>query len=170
MMKKFFPASSPVLRLLAGAALTATGLSLMAPARADANLEPLTNILSVPGSAGLGVVTHFERSPYREAGNRYDVLPLYLYEDERFSLHANRGGVKLQEVGDERFALFIEQRLEGFPPGRLPASRAGRAVRAAGLELGRGGRGRGTVALSSAGLDRSSARMAGAGLLQDSGP
>ena len=123
MMKKCFPATSPFLspflRLLAGAALSATGLSFMMPAHADANLEPLTNILSVPGSAGLGVVTHFESSPYREAGNRYDVLPLYLYEGERFFLHANRGGVKLKQDDTQRFDLFVEQRLEGFPADRL---------------------------------------------------
>ena len=95
-MKNLFPTPSRFSHWLAGAVLAATGLCAVAPARADANLEPLTNILSVPGSAGLGVVTHFERSPYRSAGNRYDVLPLYLYEGERFFLHANRGGVKLQ--------------------------------------------------------------------------
>lgn len=95
MLTRHFALSFPLLRLLAGAALSATGLCFMTPARADANLEPLTNILSAPGSAGLGVVTHFEARPYREAGNRYDVLPLYLYEGERFFSHANRGGIKL---------------------------------------------------------------------------
>lgn len=140
MMKKCFPATSPFLspflRLLAGAALSATGLSFMMPAHADANLEPLTNILSVPGSAGLGVVTHFESSPYREAGNRYDVLPLYLYEGERFFLHANRGGAKLKQDDTQRFDLFVEQRLEGFPADRLPDSLAGMATRDAGIDLG----------------------------------
>lgn len=136
MMKKCLPATSPFLRLLAGAALTATGLSFMTPARADANLEPLTNILSVPGSAGLGVVTHFESSPYREAGNRYDVLPLYLYEGERIFLHANRGGVKLKQDDTQRFDLFVEQRLEGFPADRLPDSLAGMATRDSGIDLG----------------------------------
>lgn len=139
MMKKCFPATSPFLspflRLLAGAALSATGLSFMMPAHADANLEPLTNILSVPGSAGLGVVTHFESSPYREAGNRYDVLPLYLYEGERFFLHANRGGAKLKQDDTQRFDLFVEQRLEGFPADRLPDSLAGMATRDAGIEI-----------------------------------
>ena len=106
MMKSFSPLRSPFIRILASAALAMAGLSGMAPARADANLEPLTNILSMPGSAGLGVVTHFERSPYREAGNRYDVLPLYLFEGERFFLHANRGGIKLQEDNGQRFDLF----------------------------------------------------------------
>lgn len=140
MMKKCLPATSPFLspflRLLAGAALSATGLSFMTPAHADANLEPLTNILSVQGSAGLGVVTHFESSPYREAGNRYDVLPLYLYEGERFFLHANRGGIKLKQDDTQRFDLFIEQRLEGFPADRLPDSLAGMKTRDSGIDLG----------------------------------
>ena len=140
MMKKCLPATSPFLspflRLLAGAALSATGLSFITPAHADANLEPLTNILSVPGSAGLGVVTHFESSPYREAGNRYDVLPLYLYEGERVFLHANRGGVKLKQDDTQRFDLFVEQRLEGFPADRLPDSLAGMKTRDSGIDLG----------------------------------
>ena len=136
MMKSFLLPRSPFVRILASAALAMAGLSGMAPARADANLEPLTNILSVPGSAGLGVVTHFERSPYREAGNRYDVLPLYLFEGERFFLHANRGGIKLQEDNGQRFDLFIEQRLEGFPADRLPDSLAGMATRDSGIDLG----------------------------------
>jgi len=108
----------------------------MAPARADPSLEALTNILPVPGSAGLGVLTHFERSPYRDAGNRYDVLPLYLYEGERFFLHANRGGVTLAQDDVQRVDLFVEQRLEGFPADRLPASLNGMATRDSGIDLG----------------------------------
>ncbi len=136
MTKKLSPARRSSLRWLAAAVLTAHGLLFMTAVRADANLEPLTNILSVPGSAGLGVVTHFESSPYREAGNRYDVLPLYLYEGERFFLHANRGGVKLKQDDTQRFDLFVEQRLEGFPADRLPASLAGMATRDSGIDLG----------------------------------
>nr|WP_051984211.1 MipA/OmpV family protein [Polaromonas sp. CG_9.11] len=124
------------LQQLLGAGLAAAGLLAMTPALALGELEPLTNILSVPGSAGLGVVTHFEHSAYRDGGNRYDVLPLYLYEGERFFLHANRGGVKLQDAGDQRFDLFIEQRLEGFPADRLPASLTGMATRDSGIDLG----------------------------------
>ena len=135
-MKNFLPTRPQFQRLLAGVVLTAAGLSAMTPARADASLEPLTNILSVPGSAGLGVVTHFERSPYLEAGNRYDILPLYLYEGERFFLHANRGGVKLKKDDTQRLDLFVEQRLEGFPADRLPVSLAGMATRDSGIDLG----------------------------------
>ncbi|WP_041376818.1 MipA/OmpV family protein [Polaromonas naphthalenivorans] len=135
-MNNLLPATPQFLRLLAGLALAAAGVCAMAPARADASLEPLTNILSVPGSAGLGVVTHFERSPYVEAGNRYDILPLYLYEGERFFLHANRGGAKLLNGDAQRVDLFVEQRLEGFPADRLPASLAGMATRDSGIDLG----------------------------------
>ncbi|MEP6589348.1 MAG: MipA/OmpV family protein [Polaromonas sp.] len=123
-------------RWLAGATLAVIGLSGMTPARADAYLEPLTNILSVPGSAGLGFVSRIEASPYREGGKRYDALPLYLYEGERFFLHANRGGVKLLNGGEQRVDLFVEQRLEGFPADRLPASLASMANRDSGIDLG----------------------------------
>jgi outer membrane protein len=71
----------------------------MAPAQADAYLEPLTNILSAPGSAGLGVVTHF-------------------------FLHDNWGGVKLLNGDAQRFELFIElpgrQRQAGVTQAQLP--------------------------------------------------
>ena len=136
MMKNPFSTPSRFPSWLATAVLAATGLSAMAPACADASLEPLTNILSVPGSAGLGVVTHFERSAYQGGGNRYDVLPLYLYEGERFFLHANRGGIKLKQDGAHRFDLFVEQRFEGFPADRLPDSLAGMANRDSGIDLG----------------------------------
>ncbi|MGH8804414.1 MAG: MipA/OmpV family protein, partial [Polaromonas sp.] len=130
-MKSFLP-SYPFLC----ATLLTAGLSAMTPASANGNLEPLTNILSAPGSAGLGFVTRVERSPYREAGTRYDVLPLYLYEGERLFLHANRGGVKLLNGAEQRLDLFVEQRLEGFPVDRLPASLAGMAPRDSGIDLG----------------------------------
>jgi outer membrane protein len=135
-MKSFLPSLPLLTRWLAGGALSAAGLLAMAPARADAYLEPLTNILSAPGSAGLGVVTRIGASPYLEGGNRYDVLPLYLYEGKRFFLHANRGGVKLLNGDAQRVDLFIEQRLEGFPADRLPDSLAGMATRDSGIDLG----------------------------------
>ena len=135
-MKNLLSPRPPCSRWLAGAALVSAGLCGMSPARADATLEPLTNILSAPGSAGLGFVTRIETSPYREGGNRYDVLPLYLYEGERFFFHANRGGVKLLKDDAQRVDLFVEQRLEGFPADRLPTSLAGMATRDSGIDLG----------------------------------
>jgi outer membrane protein len=84
MMKSFLPSLHLLTRWLAGGPLSAAGLLAMAPVQSDAYLEPLTNILSAPGSAGLCVVTRIGASPYLEGGNRYDVLPLYLYEGKRF--------------------------------------------------------------------------------------
>jgi MipA family protein len=135
-MKSFFSFLPRFSRSLAVATLAAAGACALTPARADANLEPLTDILSVPGSAALGFVTRVEPSPYLEGGKRYDVLPLYLFEGERFFLHANRGGVKLVNENALRLDLFVEQRLEGFPADRLPASLAGMATRESGIDLG----------------------------------
>lgn len=123
-------------RSFAGAALLAAGLSAMTPASANGNIEPLTDILSEPSSAGLGFVTSFELSPYRDAGTRYDILPLYLYEGQRLFLHANRVGVKLLDSSEQRLDLLVERRLEGFPATRMPASLAGMATRDSGIDLG----------------------------------
>ena len=78
-MKNLFPTPSRFFHWLAGAVLAATGLCAVAPARADANLEPLTNILSVPGSVGLGALSGALST----------------------SLCARRGCVVLQLVGDK---------------------------------------------------------------------
>lgn len=108
----------------------------MTPASANGNIEPLTDILPEPSSAGLGLVTGIERSPYRDAGTRYDLLPLYLYEGQRLFLHANRVGVKLLNGSEQRLDLLVERRLEGFPTTRVPTSLAGMAMRDSGLDVG----------------------------------
>lgn len=136
MMKSFLPSCPFSFRPFLGVALLAAGLSAMTPASANGNIEPLTDILSGPSSAGLGFVTGFELSPYREGGTRYDVLPLYLYEGERLFLHANRVGVKLLNSGEQRLDLLVERRLEGFPTTRVPTSLAGMATRDSGLDVG----------------------------------
>ena len=118
------------------AALLSAGVLAAAPARADISLEPLTTVLSTTGSAGLGFVTRVGSSPYQGGGNRYDVLPLYLYEGERFFLHANRGGVKLLEGQEQRLDAIVEKRLEGFGADRLPAALTGMAARDSGFDLG----------------------------------
>ncbi len=118
------------------AVVASLGFLACASAQAAGNTEPLTDILSAPGSAGLGLVTRIEASPYRDAGTRYDLLPLYLYEGERLFLHANRGGVKLLDSTEQRLDLFVEQRLEGYPADRLPASLQGMALRDSGIDLG----------------------------------
>ncbi|RZL64934.1 MAG: MipA/OmpV family protein [Variovorax sp.] len=114
----------------------AVGLLATAPAHAAGNTDPLTDILSTPGSAGLGAITRIEQSPYEGAGVRYDLLPLYLYEGDRFFLHANRGGIKLLHDDTQRVDVFVEQRLEGFPPDNLPSSLRGMASRDSGFDLG----------------------------------
>ncbi|MDB5964276.1 MAG: MipA/OmpV family protein [Polaromonas sp.] len=124
-----------------GVAAFAASLLAAAPAHAVGSTEPLTEILNVPGSAGLGFVTRAESSPYQGGGTRYDLLPLYLYEGERLFLHANRAGIKLFNEGDRgagsRLDVFVEQRLEGFSvDNRLPASLAGMAPRESGIDLG----------------------------------
>lgn len=134
-MKDFSLSGSRALAAVAGTVLLAAALSAAAPARADDDIEPL-NLLSEPGSAGLGALARFEPSPYRDGGTRYDVLPLYLFEGERVFLDANRAGVKLLQGGDQRLDLFAAQRLEGFPSDRVPASLAGMAVRDSGIDLG----------------------------------
>jgi len=117
-------------------AFTAT---ICTPASAD-GIEPLTDILNTPGSAGLGLAIRASTSPYLKGGTRYDLLPLYLYEGERIFLRANRAGVKLfNDAGrsaGQRFDVFIEQRFEGFPAENLPDSLAGMASRDSGIDLG----------------------------------
>lgn len=124
--------------LLAGAFATKSACAL-------GGTDPVVDILTVPGSAGLGFVTRVETSPYRGGGTRYDLLPVYLYEGERLFLHANRVGLKLLNNNDgktgepngvQRLDLFVEQRLEGHPVGRIPASLVGMAPRDSGIDLG----------------------------------
>ena len=119
--------------------LLACAAVLCLPAAAD-GIEPLTDILSTPGSAGLGVALRASTSPYLGGGTRYDLVPLYLYEGERLFLHANRAGIKLFNDGDrsagQRFDLFVEQRFEGFPAENLPTSLAGMTPRESGIDLG----------------------------------
>ena len=119
--------------------LLACTAALCLPAAAD-DLEPLTDILNTPDSAGLGLALRASTSPYVGGGTRYDLVPLYLYEGERFFLHANRIGVKLFNDGDrssgQRFDLFVEQRFEGFPAKNMPISLTGMTPRDSGIDLG----------------------------------
>ena len=91
------------------------------PLAAVADTGPLGDLLVVPGSAGLGAMIRSERSPYKGAGVIHDLVPLYLYEGERFFLHPTRAGLKLADDGDQRIDLFLDFRFEGFPYGRMPA-------------------------------------------------
>ena len=57
--------------------ILASTVILSTPAVAD-GLEPLTDILNTPGSAGLGIAVRANTSPYLGGGTRYDLMPLYL--------------------------------------------------------------------------------------------
>lgn len=125
-----------VRRPLAGALLLALGLVFTASAGATDITEPLTGVLTAPGSVGLGFVTRVEGSPYRDAGTRTDILPLYQYEGERLFLHSNQAGLKLFNTPEQRLDVFVEKRLEGTPVDPQPASLAGMAPRHAGTDVG----------------------------------
>ena len=113
------------------------GAGLLAAASlAHANTDPLSDLLSVPGSAGLGLAVRAEQSPYVGGGTRYDLLPLYLYEGKRVFLHGSRAGLKLLDDGAQRVDVFLDQRFEGYADDRIPPSLAGMAERGSGLDAG----------------------------------
>ncbi len=121
------------------AATLALGLAgtLAAPAAlAQADTDAIADLLARPGSAGLGFLYRFEKSPYQDAGLRTDLLPLYLYEGERFFLNADRAGYKLVDDGGRRLDLFLSRRLEGFPLDDVPDVAAGMRPRNAGADAG----------------------------------
>jgi len=106
------------------------------PLAATAHTGPLGDLLVAPGSAGLGAMIRSERSPYKGAGVSQDLVPLYLYEGDRFFLHPNRAGLKLSDDRTHRVDLFLDFRFEGFPAGRTPASLAGMQARESTTDIG----------------------------------
>ena len=117
-------------------ALNFFALAAAFPLAARANSDWMSGQLVTPGSAGLGLMMRSERSRYEGVGVLNDLVPLYLYEGERFFLHPTRAGVKLSEDGTQRFDLFVDVRLEGFPQGNIPASLAGMQSRESTTDLG----------------------------------
>ncbi|OGA30325.1 MAG: hypothetical protein A3I01_19895 [Betaproteobacteria bacterium RIFCSPLOWO2_02_FULL_65_24] len=115
-------------------ALLFSGWSAVAAASAD----PLIDVLKEEGSAGLGMAWRMEQSPYRGAGTRFDLVPLYLYESDILYLHAYRVGFKFDDRPGRRLDLFLSHRFEGFPYDRIPASLAGMEGRDPGFDLGLG--------------------------------
>ena len=111
-------------------------LAVAFPLAAVANTDSLSGLLVLPGSAGLGLMIRSERSPYEGAGVRRELVPLYLYEGERFFLHASRAGLKLSDHGRHRVDLFVDYRFEGFPHGHTPVSLAGMQAREPTTDLG----------------------------------
>ena len=116
--------------LLAGCA------SSLSPVWAQIDGAALSTNLSEVSSAGLGFAPRVERSPYRDDGLRFDLLPLYVYEGKHLFLNANRVGVKVFNEDDKRFDLLLERRLEGFTLSDAPASLAGMAQRNTSVDVG----------------------------------
>ncbi|HRO58125.1 MAG TPA: MipA/OmpV family protein [Burkholderiaceae bacterium] len=117
--------------------LTAIACALTGPrAMGQVDTDAIADLLVQPGSAGLGFLYRYEKSPYLGAGQRSDLLPLYLYEGERFFLNADRAGYKLFDDGIHRFDLFLSRRLEGFPQDDVPDVAEGMRPRNAGADLG----------------------------------
>ena len=111
-------------------------LALLLPFAANAGPDTLVDLVTIPGSAGLGAMLRSDPSPYKGAGVSNDVVPLYMYEGKRVFLHASRVGIKLVDAPRHRFDLFLDYRFEGFPYDRTPASLAGMRMRRASTDLG----------------------------------
>ena len=128
--------SSSLLPFRLAAALLASTLAAPSPAFAFADNESITDILTTPGSAGLGYVLKAEPSVYKDATTRLEIQPLFLYEGERVFLHSSRVGIKLFDSKEQRVDVFLDKRLEGFPLRSPPASLAGMAIRQSSTDAG----------------------------------
>jgi len=117
--------------------LAAAGLWLAAPL-ARATSDPLVGLIESDGGAGIGIAATVTRSPYVDGGVRNDLVPLYLYENQHFYLHAYRVGFKFDRDRGDGFDLFLTHRFEGFPSDRIPSSLSGMAARGPGLDAGVG--------------------------------
>ncbi|MGE8258006.1 MAG: MipA/OmpV family protein [Stenotrophomonas sp.] len=103
---------------------------------AAAQNATLGSLLEEPQSAGLGGLMRIEASPYKGADDRVDLLPLYLYEGDRFFLRSNTAGIKLTQREDEGIELFVERRLEGYPEDETPPVLEGLRTRNSEADLG----------------------------------
>ncbi|HXZ50690.1 MAG TPA: MipA/OmpV family protein [Burkholderiales bacterium] len=103
---------------------------------AAATSDPLVGLLEGAGSAGLGAAVRIEPSMYKDAGVRYDLLPLLLYESTYLYLHGYRMGLKLYDTPEQLVDVFVSHRFEGFPYDKLPASLEGMAGRDTGTDFG----------------------------------
>lgn len=110
------------------------GLALVAGA-AGASSDPYAE-LTAPGSVDIGAGFRVERSPYREAGTRFDFQPLYLYEGEPFYIRSTSIGVKFDGPEKSRFDVFLRHRFESHPTDDIPESLAGMSPREQGIDGG----------------------------------
>jgi len=101
---------------------------------ANANSDPLTDVVSVGGGAA-GDSIRKQHSPYRGAQSGYDNQLIYLYEGERVYVRAYRVGLKFEQ-DLWRVDAFLQQRLEGWSQDRAPDSVAGMALREPGIDAG----------------------------------
>ncbi|MFC4526285.1 MipA/OmpV family protein [Dyella halodurans] len=111
-------------------------LSITHDAHGQTSTDHINDLLSDPGSAGLGFVVRTETSPYKDAGYRTDLLPLYLYEGTHFFLSADRIGIKLYNSDEQRLDVFLAQRLEGFPEEQRNGVLEGMDLRTTSADLG----------------------------------
>ena len=120
----------------AAALVLVSSLALSSPAFAFADNEPITDIQTTPGSAGLGYVLKAEPSAYKDATTRLEIHPLFLVEGERVFLHSSRVGIKLFDGPEQRLDVFLDKRLEGFPLQSPPTSLSGMAIRHSSTDAG----------------------------------
>jgi MipA family protein len=129
--------STPFVRAalsLAAGLLLAT-LSMQA-AHATVETDAITELLTEPGSTGLGFALRVSPSPYLGATTKADALPLYLYEGERVFLRSSRAGVKALTGQAHQLDVFVDKRLEGYPLTSPPDSLAGLEVRSNSTDVG----------------------------------
>lgn len=115
-------------------AVLAAALAASAPLAAQDAM--LGTLLEEPGSAGLGFLGRIETSPYKGADDRVDLMPLYLYEGERFFLRSNAAGVRFATREDQGLELFVERRLEGYPEDETPDILQGMETRNSEADIG----------------------------------
>ena len=84
------------------------------------------------------MIVRVERSPYVDAGNRRDFIPMSMYEGDRVFLRSNSVGLKFGPSRERRVELFLRHRFEGTPFEDIPASLDGIARREPGIDAGIG--------------------------------
>ena len=87
------------------ASLAAAACLWLASGAAAASSDPLVGLLAADGGAAMGLAVSLKRSPYVDGGVRNDLVPLYLYENEHFYLHAYRIGLKFDRSESDGFDL-----------------------------------------------------------------
>lgn len=98
--------------------------------------EAVVDLVAESAGAGVGWLVGWERSPYRDVGMQRDMVPLYLYEGERYFLRSDRVGLKFAPSSQQALDLYLRRRVEGFPVDDRPASLQGLRARNAGVDLG----------------------------------